>query len=77
MLNPRDVQNRDYHGCRIVSSPEATPRQGSDGWHHVLMTPQGEVLGEFSTLAAAIAEAKSRRVRAFLKEESNAAQPQE
>lgn len=52
---------RTYHGCQIISTPAESEIEGGDGWTHRL-SRDGADLGEFQTLAAAIAEA--RRVNA-------------
>lgn len=46
---------RTYHGCQIVSTQAAFA--DGDGWTHRL-SRDGVDLGEFPTLAAAIAEAR-------------------
>lgn len=83
----KDTLVRPYHGCIVVSRPTNRPEPKPpeigedgkpttepvpwDGWDHELFDAEKNKLGDFPTLAAAIAEAKARKVREFLKEESS------
>ncbi|MFG0240458.1 MAG: hypothetical protein ACF8CY_05350 [Gimesia chilikensis] len=53
---------RYFHGCRVDSVPAPYKTLGDvvlcDGWHHTVFDPKGEEVGQYTTLAAAIAAAK-------------------
>ena len=57
MMNASPLE-REYHGCRIVSEPNAKRDSRSDGWTHTVYHADGTLLGEFGTLAQAVAASR-------------------